>query len=1253
MLHRNFFSGIFGLTFLLVASCGSRDITDPNDSTPVLLGPQVSLMADLPDSLSPRITQLTDVPPAPTIRIPLGSSRAYTLYAGTEDEQNIVLEPPLSTVLPVLTNSDGEQILGKDGKPILLGTGGLSQFRTYTTEDGLAQDAVNCSLIDSRGHLWFGTNDGGVSRFDGNTFTNYTSAQGLAGNSVLSIIEDSQGNIWFGTLGNGVSKFDGKIFTNYSTEDGRLTNGIYDLIEDSTGAIWIGTLGGGLVKLENEEFTIFSEADGLPSDNIIALLEDEDGFLWIGTFGGGLSRFDGNTFVNFGPKDGLPGDRIRSLFQDSSGLIWMGVMGEGLATYDGKDFILYGQEDGLAGLVVRDLIENKSGEIWAVTNEGASMFKDGKFTTYRRAQGLPEDNLQSVVEDRNGKLWFSTEGGGVSRFDGAGFTTFSTRQGLGENLILSIAEDDLGILWFGTVEGGVSRFDGVKFTVYNVEQGLAATNVNSIFEDSSGFLWLGTGGGGVSRYNGNLVPEGQATFTNFSTDQGLAGNDVYSILEDRSGKIWFGTDEGGLSIFDGSSFTNLNTSHGLAGDVILGLEEDHLGNIWIAAIDGGLSMYDGQKIISFTPEQGLVDHEVSKVKRDSQDNLWIAAQHGLSFISKMRLEKFLNGTLEESLFENFTSEDGLPNDKVLQIAEMQNGKIAIGTGRGISIINPPAPGSSSLDSLAGLEIFNSQFGFPAKDLTDGQNALFVDSGGLLWAGTGSTKTALVSFDYSSLLRNDTKPEVSIKGIQINEASISWNNLEAVRNADGSTKPASNAELAEEVIAFGRSLSDRERREMLNQFDKIRFDSISPFFALPQNLTLPFKNNQVNFDFATNELAFPDLVEYRYFLDGYDQDWSPVIKKSNATFGNIQEGDYTFNVMARYIGVAEGDAGEWSDPISFSFTVLPPWYRTWWAYLIYAGLFISLFYPFSQYQKRQVIKKEQEKARERELEQAREIEKAYTELEASHENLKATQSQLIQSEKMASLGELTAGIAHEIQNPLNFVNNFSEVSKELMEEMEEELQKGEKEDIFAIAKDIKENLERISSHGRRADSIVKAMLQHSRTGSGNKELTDINSLADECLRLSYHAIRSKDSEFRTEYELDLDPNLPKTVVIPQDIGKVFLNITSNAFYAANEEDKVRKDENYKPLVKVKTRKSGQGIEILIIDNGTGVPEDIKEKIFQPFFTTKPTGKGTGLGLSLSYDIIKAHGGQLKIKSRQELEQEKETGTVFSIILPLTN
>jgi two-component system NtrC family sensor kinase len=277
------------------------------------------------------------------------------------------------------------------------------------------------------------------------------------------------------------------------------------------------------------------------------------------------------------------------------------------------------------------------------------------------------------------------------------------------------------------------------------------------------------------------------------------------------------------------------------------------------------------------------------------------------------------------------------------------------------------------------------------------------------------------------------------------------------------------------------------------------------------------------------------------------------------------------------------------------------------------------------------------------------------LEQTVAELKSTQAQLIQSEKMASLGELTAGIAHEIQNPLNFVNNFSEVSNELIDEMNAELDKGNLGEAKAIATDIKQNLEKIDHHGKRADAIVKSMLQHSRSSSAVKELTDINALADEYLRLSYHGLRAKDKSFNATIKTDFDNSIGEINIVPQDIGRVLLNLLTNAFYAVMQKksETVGKENaaSYNPTVTVTTKSikliNGKpGVEIKVTDNGSGIPQNIVDKIFQPFFTTKPTGQGTGLGLSLSYDIItKAHGGELKVETKEG------EGTSFIIQLPI--
>ena len=321
--------------------------------------------------------------------------------------------------------------------------------------------------------------------------------------------------------------------------------------------------------------------------------------------------------------------------------------------------------------------------------------------------------------------------------------------------------------------------------------------------------------------------------------------------------------------------------------------------------------------------------------------------------------------------------------------------------------------------------------------------------------------------------------------------------------------------------------------------------------------------------------------------------------------------------------------------------------------------------------RQVVQMSEEK-KEQAINQQKilqeEVNRQTAEIRITLDHLKSTQSQLIQSEKMASLGELTAGIAHEIQNPLNFVNNFSELSVELAKELKEEVEKLEipekdKEYVSEIIGDLTQNQEKINHHGKRASSIVKGMLEHSRKSSGTKEPTDINTLADEYLRLAYHGLRAKDKSFNASMETHFDPTLPKIDIIPQDIGRVLLNLITNAFYAVNERSK--KGENgYEPTISINTlrvgsplgvggeRGNGNHIQISVSDNGYGIPEAIKDKIFQPFFTTKPTGQGTGLGLSLAYDIVKAHGGDIRvISSHSSVTEKPQIGSEFIITLPI--
>jgi len=413
---------------------------------------------------------------------------------------------------------------------------------------------------------------------------------------------------------------------------------------------------------------------------------------------------------------------------------------------------------------------------------------------------------------------------------------------------------------------------------------------------------------------------------------------------------------------------------------------------------------------------------------------------------------------------------------------------------------------------------------------------------------------------------------------------------------------------------------------------IQWESVQGPYDIPVGLTLLYTQNYLSFNYNGAQFNNPDKVVYRYTLEGIDKAWNPITNKTTSeNYRDLPPGDYNFKVASK------GFNGVWSAPTEFEFIILPPWWQSWWAYTIFVALFLGLGLVILHYRSKW-LKNENRILEERVTERTAELKKTINELEN-------TQSQLIQSEKMASLGELTAGIAHEIQNPMNFINNFAEVSNELIGEMCEELDKGEIKEAKDISKDIVQNLEKISHHGKRASSIVKGMLEHSRSSSGHMELVDINVLADEYLRLAYHGLRAKDKSFNADFKTDFDSSLPNVSIIPQDLGRVVLNLINNAFYAVTSIPEEERDENYSPCVTVSTKNLKDQVLISIKDNGPGIPAEIKDKIFQPFFTTKPTGKGTGLGLSLAYDIVTTgHGGAI------ELESSPGKGTEFLIYIP---
>jgi signal transduction histidine kinase/ligand-binding sensor domain-containing protein len=1062
-------------------------------------------------------------------------------------------------------------------------------------------------LQDKAGMLWIGT-DKGLARYDGVNLEIYGTEQGIHDPNIWSICEDPLQRIWIGTGTGEVFILDRQSGIILKLADTFPRGSNFGMMRDHEGQMWIARSSQGYIIVNEKNQTVkkLSKKEGLAANNpTIKVLQDKKNRIWLSSSGGAsVVDAEAKTLTRC-----LSNNAIFSLMEDQDGNIWAGGSGGAyvLNIENGTQQQL-GVRQGIDGQVF-GLLQDRSGTIWVSTDQNKAYAVNLQTSTLEKfLVGTDNSILYSLTEDAEGQLWVGSVNAGshVINLNRGRPGNFTTADGLGSNAIWSSIEANDGKIWLGT-RNGIDIYDPTTRTLRHLgtAQGLPNERMNHLYEDKLGQIWAFGNNIGIT-----VINTKEGTIKTLGRDQGLRATDIQRVWEDEHGQMWMGSFNGEIFVYKpgGNLYKRISNLTAWKGERTYSLTSDRTGQLWMCNGKGGVAVVDreGKTMKALTTSQGLLSNTAYNTLESSTGEIWIGTNKG---INKLNLAR--------QTIANFTTLEGLTNNDIWTLNE-RNGIIYAGTSRGLSMISSSANEQGSTWRFTN---YGKVQGFQFADF-DLNSATFTKRGEF-WAGV---EIQLL------MVMNDPLPDPAIPTPFVTGVTILDRQLEFRQRARAEKQLEKIDTLWESVE--GAFYEDRNKAlaERFVEAPEIKWDSVESNHLLPVNLRLPHNQNYVSFTFGGLTLSNPDQVKYRYVLEGIDKNWSPISANTKSeNYRDLPPGRYIFKVCAK------GMNGQWSEPASFSFAILPPWWKSWWANGAYLVMLSFVGWRVHLFQKALTVRKERERMRDRELAQAKEIEKAYN-------DLKATQSQLIQSEKMASLGELTAGIAHEIQNPLNFVNNFSEINKELLNEMKEELEQGHIEDAKGIAKSVIDNEEKILFHGKRADSIVKGMLQHSRASSGVKEPTDINALADEYLRLAYHGLRAKDKSFNAGMKTELDPSLGKVNVVPQDLGRVILNLITNGFYAVTER-KRSESNGYEPTVTVITKKAGDKVKITVKDNGNGIPQHILDKIFQPFFTTKPSGQGTGLGLSMSYDIVtKVHGGQI------DVDTQPGQGTSFIITIP---